>query len=163
MYEKLNFINKLKCRFRMKNLNFPNTRGIRNNNPLNIRFSSSNNWKGKIVENKKDESFEEFTHMAYGVRAFCRLIQLYVDRYKCTTIRSIVYRFAPSTENDTLRYYKFVRNFVGKLPVDPTDFTFMVRLTVAMWTVENGSQPTHGQMSDVYVGVSLYLQDYVCQ
>lgn len=135
-------------------------RGIRNNNPLNIRYSSANKWKGKITENKKDESFEEFISLSYGVRAFCRLIQLYVERYHCSTIRSIVYRFAPPSENDTLHYYKYVRDFVDGLVVNPRDFAFMVRLVVAMWNVENGVYPTHDQMVQIRQGVAMYLSDY---
>ena len=133
-------------------------RGIRNNNPLNLRYNSANKWKGR-VSYKQDQSFEEFVSIAYGVRAFCRLIQVYVERYHCSTIRSIVYRFAPPTENDTPKYYKYVRDFVGML-VDPRDFAFMVRLTAAMWNVENGCYPSNAHYVEIRKGVAMYLKDY---
>lgn len=134
-------------------------RGIRNNNPLNIRYSANNNWKGRVAE-KKDDSFEEFVSVAYGVRAACRLIQVYVKRYHCSTIRSIVYRFAPPSENDTLAYYKYVRDAVGNLAVRVDDPRFMGRLIGAMWYVENGIPPTHDQWEQINSGILLYLSDY---
>lgn len=136
-------------------------RGIRNNNPLNIRYSPNNNWAGRVTKNKKDDSFEEFDSIAYGVRAACRLIQVYVTRYHCSTIRSIVYRFAPPSENDTLAYYKYVRDAVGNLAVKVDDRLFMGRLVGAMWFVENGIPPTHDQWEQIKLGISMYMKDYV--
>lgn len=161
MYEKQNFIHKLKFLFNMVCTTSVVPRGIRNNNPLNIRYSPNNNWKGRITENKQDDSFEEFTEIAYGVRAACRLIQVYVIRYHCSTIRSIVYRFAPPSENDTLSYYKYVRDAVGNLAVKVDDPRFMARLIGAMWFVENGEYPTHEDWEQINLGVLLYISDYV--
>ena len=43
------------------------SRGLRNNNPLNIRHSADK-WEGtRIVQT--DKSFVQFTSMAYGYRA----------------------------------------------------------------------------------------------
>jgi hypothetical protein len=42
-------------------------RGIRNNNPLNIRHSADQ-WQG-ACEEQKDKSFVQFKSMAYGYRA----------------------------------------------------------------------------------------------
>lgn len=136
-------------------------RGVRNNNPLNIRYFPNNNWKGRVTENKKDDSFEEFTEISYGVRAACRLIQVYVTRYHCSTIRSIVYRFAPPTENNTSAYYKYVRDAVGDLAVRVDDPRFMRRLIGAMWFVENGILPTPDDVEQIKLGISMYIEDYV--
>ena len=38
-------------------------RGIRNNNPLNIRVG--NNWKGEVSQ-PTDHTFEQFTEMKWG-------------------------------------------------------------------------------------------------
>ena len=43
------------------------TRGIRNNNPLNIRHSSDR-WEG-AREEQTDSAFVQFQTMAYGYRA----------------------------------------------------------------------------------------------
>lgn len=74
------------------------TRGIRNNNPLNIRYAC-NNWLGKVPkDNKKDPTFEEFTTMYYGFRAAILLIQTYIIKYGCNTITKIITRWAPSSD-----------------------------------------------------------------
>ena len=45
-------------------------RGIRNNNPGNIRNSDAIDWKGEVnSKDKKDKAFEEFKTMPDGIRA----------------------------------------------------------------------------------------------
>ena len=81
------------------------TRGIRNNNPLNIRYAC-NNWLGKITKaNKKDPSFEEFETMRHGFRAALLLIQNYIIKYGCNTISKIITRWAPPTDNNRTAKY----------------------------------------------------------
>ena len=48
-------------------------RGIRNNNPLNIRRSATR-WQG-AREEQKDKSFVQFKSMAYGYRAAWKILQ----------------------------------------------------------------------------------------
>ena len=50
-------------------------RGIRNNNPLNIR--KGNNWKGERP-NQTDKEFEEFESMQMGLRAAFILLRNYM-------------------------------------------------------------------------------------
>jgi hypothetical protein len=45
-------------------------RGIRNNNPLNLRVG--NNWKGEVSQ-PTDHTFEQFTEMKWVVRTGYRL------------------------------------------------------------------------------------------
>ena len=53
-------------------------RGLRNNNPGNIRNSDATDWQGEIPASKKqDNSFEEFEDMAHGYRALIKLLQNY--------------------------------------------------------------------------------------
>jgi len=73
-------------------------------NPLNIRFSASNNWKGQIGEYK---GFCCFKNEAYGFRAAFKLINTYIKNQICT-IEEIVKRWAPPSENDTEGYINFV-------------------------------------------------------
>ena len=49
------------------------SRGIRNNNPLNIR-RSADNWQG-AREEQTDQSFVQFKSMAYGYRAAWKTLQ----------------------------------------------------------------------------------------
>lgn len=101
-------------------------RGIRNNNPLNIR-RSKNKWLGEVgylvveVKDKTgengaarfyDNSFCQFETRVYGYRAAFRLIKTYMDKYGCNTIRKIVSRWAPPSENNTERYVNFVAGYV---------------------------------------------------
>lgn len=139
-------------------------RGIRNNNPLNIRFCSHNNWLGKVqFHQRTDESFEEFTEMKYGFRAACRLIQVYVQRHRCSTIHSIVLRFAPPSENYTDEYYKFVKDRVTTPRVDPFHWPFMRDLLCAMFQIENGRsiQSVPGAWTALEDGFKLFYNDYV--
>jgi hypothetical protein len=75
-------------------------RGIRNNNPGNIRIGI--NWLGRVVPGK-DVSFVEFKSMPLGVRA------LYIDlinKHKTglNTIQKVIYKYAPPSENKTEAY-----------------------------------------------------------
>lgn len=83
-------------------------RGIRNNNPANIRKSSIR-WQGLVSSEKcKDSSFCEFTSVAFGVRAFLVLCRTYREKYGIKTVTDFIHRFAPSSENDTEKYVSFV-------------------------------------------------------
>lgn len=91
------------------------TRGIRNNNPLNIRYSPTNNWRGKVLsELKTDKDFEEFSDMSFGFLAALNLIgNTYIHRYHLTTPSAIISRWAPPTENNTEGYIRSVCSLSG--------------------------------------------------
>lgn len=81
-------------------------RGIRNNNPLNIR--KGNNWQGER-QPQTDAQFEEFVSMLMGLRAGFIIIRNYMRRRPpLDTVAKIISAWAPSTENDTQRYIDFV-------------------------------------------------------
>ena len=84
-------------------------RGIRNNNPLNIRHSADQ-WQG-AREEQKDKSFVQFKTMAYGYRAAWKTLQSYYNRFcaqsRAFTVRNIIGRWAPPKENDTEAYDTF--------------------------------------------------------
>lgn len=82
------------------------TRGMRNNNPLNIRKSSSS-WKGKITPSQ-DSEFEQFISLKHGFRAAMILIRNYVLKYHLTSVTQILERFAPASENPTFAYISYV-------------------------------------------------------
>ena len=75
------------------------TRGMRNNNPGNIRQTSIK-WLGEedystpgVTDD--DPSFEEFDTMEYGIRALGRLLRNYQRLYGLETIHQIINRYAP--------------------------------------------------------------------
>lgn len=83
------------------------TRGIRNNNPFNIRLSQ-NSWKGKIAPFKNtDKEFEQFKTMRYGLRAGFLLLRNYISK-GYNTVEKIINRFAPASENNVVSYIAFI-------------------------------------------------------
>ena len=113
-------------------------RGIRNNNPLNIRVG--NNWQGERKPNT-DGAFEQFQTMQYGYRAAFKLLKTYMGKYRCHTIRQIIHKWAPPRENDTNAYVKRVAG-ISKLNPDVIIAFWhkqtMIDLAYAMTIVENG-------------------------
>lgn len=113
-------------------------RGIRNNNPLNIRIG--NVWLGEVRE-PTDPDFEQFISMFYGVRASFILIRRYIKHYKRTTIPAIISAWAPASENNTQRYIDNVSQLSG-IPIDAqlnfNDEERMVALVDAMIVQECG-------------------------
>lgn len=113
-------------------------RGIRNNNPLNIRIGNS--WQGE-VENPTDTEFEQFINMFYGCRAAFIILKRYMTRYKLVTITDIISRWAPSGENNTRRYIDAVVERTGYSALKELDFNSadnMIRLFEAMSLIECG-------------------------
>ena len=90
-------------------------RGIRNNNPLNIRHSADR-WLG-AREEQTDKSFVQFESMAYGYRAVWKTLQSYYNRFceqsKPFRVRNIISRWAPPSENDTEGYIRSVLSLSG--------------------------------------------------
>jgi hypothetical protein len=94
-------------------------RGIRNNNPLNIRRTAKDQWKG-MSRTQNDRSFCQFEKMEYGWRAaFWLLTRTYYHKYRLYTIRSIVERWAPPNENNTRAYVENVSRLTGIDPDEP--------------------------------------------
>ena len=79
-------------------------RGIRNNNPLNIRRGQS--WRG-LRPKQTDSEFCQFITMAWGIRAACRILRTY-RRRGWVTVTQIIEHWAPQTENNTTAYIKYV-------------------------------------------------------
>lgn len=119
-------------------------RGIRNNNPLNIRIG--NTWLGER-QNPTDPAFEEFVSMEYGLRAAFCILRRYIRRYHKQTVPDIVSTWAPSSENNTQRYIDIVCQRSGILPdqqIQFEDASTMCKLVEAMAFVECG-QPIDGK------------------
>lgn len=90
-------------------------RGIRNNNPLNIKKGSK--WNG-LAPQQTDPVFCQFVSMQYGVRAAFYILRKYISGYngltqRFNTIELIVRRWAPETENQVEAYIKNVCKFSG--------------------------------------------------
>lgn len=119
------------------------SRGIRNNNPGNIRWGDK--WQGLDEDGReKDKSFCVFKKPEYGIRALAKILRNYRDLHKITTVAGIIHRFAPPSENNTVAYINHVAE-VLKVDTDDTidvrDNNTMLKLIKAIILHENGEQP----------------------
>ena len=117
-------------------------RGLRNNNPLNIRISSIQ-WQGKIAENT-DGAFEQFISLEYGLRAGLVNIRTYIKRDHLDSISVIIPKWAPALDGNDVRAY--VRLVSNKSSVPATrrlsynDRYELCRIVWAMAWVECGQE-----------------------
>jgi len=120
----------------------PLPRGIRNNNPMNIRENqrSDFDWEGEHDEDF-DPDFEEFTKPIYGFRASARILRSYSIR-GVNSVEDIISTWAPAEDkNDVEAYIKSICDMTGlerKYLVDHRDYA---DLFAAMTFHENGMQP----------------------
>ena len=118
-------------------------RGIRNNNPLNIR-RSKDKWKGMKAQ-QSDAQFVQFESMEWGWRAaFWLLTRTYYHKYRLYTIRMIISKWAPPQENLTATYIANVSRLTGIPPDEPIGIPSdqparWMAVGVAMAIQENGT------------------------
>ena len=136
------------------------TRGMRNNNPFNIVRSSSR-WLG-LSKFKTDPKFCEFDDLNYGLRAGLMLIANYVRYRHLVSVKSIIERFAPPSENDTERYICFVAShiadYIGQstvvvlhdLRVEVGEKVYFL-LCQAICLYESTYCPSLGKLSQIYL------------
>lgn len=109
-------------------------RGIRNNNPGNIRFSSATAWKGQTGT---DGAFCIFDSPEFGIRALNRILNSYASR-GVDTVREVIYTWAPPIENDSAAYMNAVAKACG---VSVDQVPQRIKLVKAIIQHENGTQP----------------------
>lgn len=117
-------------------------RGIRNNNPGNLKISG-NDWIGKIdIRYNTDGVFEQFESMEMGVRAAILTLVSYIERRNLDTIRGIIGRWAPSSENQTGAYIEYVSRCSGVHPDRPlgVDKAILSKVLRCMFVLENGER-----------------------
>lgn len=114
-------------------------RGIRNNNPGNIR-RSRDPWQGLAAE-QQDVAFFTFASMADGVRAAARIFITYYDKHNLSTVREIIDRWAPPVENNTDAYVSVVAAALDvdpDAPIDLQEYAVLKPLLKAVFKHENG-------------------------
>ena len=125
-------------------------RGIRNNNPLNIRIG--NVWLGE-VQNPTDQDFEQFVHIKYGLRAGFVLMRRYINHYHRNTVPMILAAWAPFSENNTLKYIDYVcqhAHITNTSTIKFEDKETMLMLVKAMCKYECGSDIDIRTISEAY-------------
>lgn len=135
----------------MENNKLP--RGLRNNNPGNIRITKDK-WQG-LRKEQTDKEFFQFESIDYGYRALLRTLQNYRKRHNCQTIADFINRWAPPVENNTNSYIISVCSQMGV----PSSFMpdiyhkdTMCAFAAAISRVENGR---NAKMEDVRKGWDL--------
>jgi hypothetical protein len=111
-------------------------RGLRNNNPLNIRHNADV-FQGEIKGT--DKSFKTFSSMPYGYRAAFVTLGTYLSR-GCNTIEKIISKWAPPSENNTDSYIAAVEKWSGvprNKELTAADGADYILVVAAMSFVEN--------------------------
>lgn len=128
-------------------------RGLRNNNAGNIRKSSTR-YLGE-VRPSSDKAFKQFETRGWGYRAIFVLLESYSKRgYK--TLRQMINRYAPPSENHTEIYLKYVCDCAmtsADIQLDISDKNTMVLVVAAISKMENGYPAI---MDEVLEGWDLY-------
>ena len=117
-------------------------RGIRNNNPGNIR-DGNDKWQGlSAIDN--DASFAVFDDPTWGIRALAVTLVTYQDKHKLRSVRGIISRWAPPNENNTIAYVNQVANachVAADETIDVHQYEIMAPLVEAIIRHENGQGP----------------------
>lgn len=116
------------------------SRGLENNNPGNIRQSKVR-YHGE-VQPSRDPAFKQFESLAWGYRAIFVLLDTYRRRYGIDTLRGMISRWAPPSENHTDNYIRAVASDTGIDPderLDTRDPRTMIPVAAAISRVENGA------------------------
>ena len=116
------------------------SRGIDNCNPGNIRRSRVC-YRGERHPST-DAAFKQFESMAWGYRAMFILLDTYRVRYGLDTLRGMISRYAPPSENHTEAYIAAIVEWTGLTPDEPIDTRsrrVMVPIVMAMSRIENGT------------------------
>lgn len=118
-------------------------RGLRNNNPLNIRLGA-NRWPGEVIGG--DPAFRTFDTMHDGIREGARLLLEYATRFatenKVVCVANVIARWAPDTENDTASYAQDVaKRLCVSLtqPIDLRNPIILRQIVLAIAHHENGA------------------------
>ena len=137
-------------------------RGIRNNNPLNIRKNGIK-WKGQV--NHKD-AFCVFMEPKWGWRAALIIICRSYRKRGLTTVWKVIHSWAPPEENETEYYSKFVafRSDVGldtPLPSIYNNPGLYFKLLKNMAIMENGEKHVTMEVLDALKGaIKAYLEEF---
>lgn len=113
---------------------------IGRNNPLNIKYSPLNAWKGQCGRTR---GFCNFRELRFGIRTAAYLLIVSYRRAGCVTYFDLISRFAPRVENPTSNYVRFVcdkcKVLASDVPKTLEDFACMIYY---MWIFEQGKTPS---------------------
>jgi hypothetical protein len=126
-------------------------KGLRNNNPGNLRYVASIQWNGQVGDD--GTGYAVFDSAEHGVRALGHQLNTYAGRGLNTIDdivddsgrvlqKGIIPTYAPSNENNTAAYVSAVCGELGLAPTQPFDVNGLLpQLVAAIIHHENGVQP----------------------
>lgn len=115
------------------------TRGLRDNNPGNLRYYASIPWNGQTGDD--GNGYAVFDTAENGVRALGHQLQTFAGR-GLTSVQAIISTYAPTNENDTAAYISDVSNRLGVGASQPLDvYGMLPQLADAIIHHEQGTQP----------------------
>jgi hypothetical protein len=92
-------------------------RGIRNNNPMMLRYSKAVSWQGLVGDD--GSGYAVFVDRVKGIRAGARTLRTYYSR-GLDTVRQIISTYAPQSDNNpTDAYIANVASALGTHPDAP--------------------------------------------
>jgi len=123
------------------------SRGFRNNNPLNLSWRKEDQWQGLDMPPCDTPpagytALCRFTDPVWGIRAAARQLIAYQDRHGLRSIRQLITRWAPPgvDDNHTGAYVSMVATRTGKqpdVPVNLHDYDDLKPIMEAMIDFEN--------------------------
>lgn len=121
-------------------------RGIRNNNPGNLRSDVS--WA--FMTGSDTGGFAIFDDSVHGLRALAKDLVTKIDKDGLTTIQAIISKYAPTSENNTAAYIVSVSQDSGFAADEQltADADTLSRLMRAIVNHENGDVASDTYVSD---------------
>lgn len=130
---------------------YGDTRGLRNNNPCNLKSSKNTKWDGQVGS---DGKFIIFESPEYGIRACAKNLKNYQHKNGLDTLRSMVYRMGPPHENDTKKYVRNLSNIVGVSPDEKINvLKHLPEIIKGVIFLENGKMPYPEKM---FIGYTIF-------
>lgn len=124
-------------------------RGVRSENPGNIVYDPANKWQGQIgietrgvqIPSSVTPRFAVFKDPIYGIRAIAVLLIKYQDQDKLETIQDLIFKYAPTIENNSNAYAQAVAKHMGLTPSSKVflhEYGYMRPMIEAIIEHENG-------------------------
>ena len=134
------------------------SRGLRNNNPGNIRRGNFR-YKGEKAASE-DVAFRQFESIEWGYRAMFALLHTYEVKHNCCTLRQMINRYAPPIENNTENYIRrvvYATHLAADKVISTLDGAVMTAVVAAMSEVENGVK---ADIAAIWRGWRLFIADF---
>ena len=137
-------------------------RGLRNNNPGNIRRDDTE-WMGlHTAGHQMDPSFFQFIRMEFGIRAMTRIFRIYKKNHGIDSLTKLSHRWAPASDgNDPVQHARNIAahsrgNVTGiETAIDLDDREILFGVVRGVMVAENGRKAETVSDEEVREGIEL--------